>query len=462
MADTQHSSRERDSGSPDAHAAARQPWLAEGRGVWLALIVAPVLAWCALLVTVYTAVPPSASTGDPLLDRLLGTIAASKSDPALSPWGMPTDARGICEGVLAEWEVEFGDDPRYWMLCYHFARCSTEGYSSEWAEVDLDPRARYLEEARRRGAVDGAVLLRLLRACDRAWREATNQYVAVTPPQHRDETKAPYLQARRAAVDQYRGTEYKLLLSELFAAAPDEALPYYYAAMYETERGNYDAAVDKLRQGNAAPRNTSLTGFPFDELWGGMRAGRPLNDKLVSGRLCEHSLMLALPDFIMVKDTAKLLIAEAIERQDLAALDELHTFGCRFGSAEGTTLIQALLGCVLIVLPLQAVKDQWPEPLSVEARKALDELEAKKDRLRAKLRAIGSPSTLYLAGQLPPRQYWPLYAESLLTGSGSFSLIYLEKLHDDTLLEQQAFGGRIQQLVDEIETFDYTTLSWEQ
>lgn len=454
MAQIEHS-------SPALRAPARQPWLAEGRGVWLALILVPIVAWGALLLTVCVAVPPRASSGDPLLDKFVGALAASTSDPALSPWGMPADTTDIDDTGLAEWEAEFGDDPHYWMLRYHLAGYSSERFPSELAGVDLGPRVRYLEEAHRRSAVDGAVLLRLLRECDSVWRERTYQYVDVQPP-GRNEDKGPFVRAVREAVDQRYGEPHRQLLDELLSTAPDQALAHYYAAIYEAERGDYEAAVAALRTGNRAAHDSTLTGFPFDELRHGMRTGQPLEDKLASGRLCHLSIAVPMPNFTVVKDMVKLLIAEAIERQDLAALDELHTFACRYCGAEGADVIHALVGCVMITLPLMAVRDQWPEPLSAEARRALDELEAKKDQLRAEISGLSSNSFWNVYGQMPPRQYWLSYAESLLTGGGGFSLIYLEMLHDDTLREQQGLAGKVRELVDEIETFDYTTLSWEQ
>ena len=456
-----HSGRAQEGGSPAVHTPTRQPWLAEGRGVWLALILAPILAWAALLLTVYTTVPPRASTGDPLLDKLVRTITASTSDPALTGWGMATNSTDIDETIRAEWEAEFGDDPHYWTLGYHLTGYSAESFTSEFAGVDLGPRVRYLEEARRRGAVDGAVLLRLLREYDSAWKQQAYPSVGVSPPQ-RDESKVPYVRALRAVIDQQHGEAHQQLVDELLAAAPDQALAHYHVAIYEAERGDYEAAVAELRAGNRAAHVSTLTGFPFDELRHDMRAGEPLEDKLASGRLCHLSISVPMPSFIVVKDMVKLLIAEAIERQDLAALDELHTFACRYCAAEGADMIQALVGCVMIALPLNAVRDQWPEPLSAEARKALDEFEAKKDQLKAEIRGLSSNSFWNVYGQMPPRQYWLSYAESLLTGGGSFSLIYLEMLHDDTLREQQGLAGKVKQLVDEIETFDYTTLSWEQ
>ena len=437
-------------------------WLGEGRIVWLLLILLPVTAWAVLAILASTYVSPQSATGDPLLDKYCNAVIDQALATGLDREWLIYNNYQLEDAVFASWEDEFAADPRFWMLRYH----QTADESVERAGIQVKygkyPSVHYLEEARRRGLADGAVLLRLLCSYDSAWLNATSEYVTMPKPQ-RGGNFAEYYKAQRDAVDEHYGQEHQELLSKLLAVAADEALPHYYAALYASERGDCEAAIAEIIRGNRAPRNTVLQGFPFDDLWHRMRTGKPLPEKAASGILCQEAIALALPNFIKFKAMTRQLIADAIEREDLGVLEELNTFACRFGDAEGNQMIGALVGLVMVQLTWEAANSSWPQPFQPDQQQALRELKQKIDGLKNEIRGISRQATwpTNLPGAISQLGMLTIY-ENMLNGGRGFSVMFVESLHDEALAEQQGLAGTVHQLFIEIESFDYTTLSWEE
>ncbi|MCH7472609.1 hypothetical protein IIA79_06620 [bacterium] len=417
------------------HKQRRGAWLGEGRGIWASLFLLPVLAWAVLVAMAFSHMPPPLSTGDALFDKYLQAVATALP-MAGGSMGHSLDLlsgnpAALDDEVFARWEPEFGNDPRFWMLRHYATTQVPAQHRSKYANLGVQPEVYYLEEARRRGAADGPVLSRLLLSYDSAWPSE--------------------------AVD---GAEHEKLLNDLLTAAPGEALPYYYAAMYEAERGNYEAALDHLKAGNRAPHNSKLIGFPFDRLWQDMREGRPLPDKFLSGMLCSWAAWLSLTNFIKTKQFVRQLAEDAVAREDLAMLDELHTFACRFGNAEGNTILDGLVGLVMAETVENTATSKWPQLHSSEQNKALGELNVKHGKLVNQFIAINSQSS-WIWRQSSPLQAFLLSAVDILSGGHSTAIFYAEEVHDDALREQTVLGGVIDQMFRELESFDYTKLDWE-
>lgn len=465
-------------------------------GVWLTLALVPLLALAVAAVLALSSRPQPVQTGDAVLDSFIEQLAASgelvpSSSAGMAAsgyWPMPGQVGPTCLAVL---EQRFAGDPRLSLLQYHFKReqdntseiyQSASGamfvpssssasspsaeYQSSVAGIAIDRSVRYLEDARAGGYAGATVLLCLLRNYEGGWYSASREQLGGSPP---DRKTAPakrmaYYMAVRKIQDAKYGAAERQLLSELKAAAPEEALPHYYAAQFAAERGDYDAALSELRAGNRAPRNSAMVGFPYDLLYQQARQGKLLGDKLTTGWLAEAGEVEALPNFMRTKEAVRMLLFAADQRHDLAGLDELHTFACRFGCAEGSTVIQALVGLVLDGMVDKEAAGCSPTPLDSEQFTALSELRRQRDSLKAQLKLAGQAGTPSLGSAQAPRQLAQLVLQNAvaqLTGGRSAAISGLEEACSNTLAEQQALAGPVQILWDYIERFDYSKIGWE-
>lgn len=439
----------------------------KGRTAWLTLILLPLAAWAVLAALAATPGKAQQSTGDELLDRYCSLIRTDRFPGRWGNYGLEFPGlTPAAESILAGWEDEFGDDPRYWTLRY-FASQSDSGLQLDSNSIlanhpkayfTADEPAYNLEEARRRGVADGAALFILLKRYERIWAGAalyhdiTRGYPVLASPED-------YREARKL-VEITFGPEQEELVTELLAVAPDEAQPHYYLALLAAQREDYDQAIEELSLGNRAARNTALVGYPYDEICRRMRSDNPRVEKIAGGLICVDEGRLSSFDSYRVKQITVVLAENAVARQDLPALAELHAFACRYGDVQGLESFNALVAHDLMYSVWHAVSNDWQGPVSREQRQALDELQKEIDRLDYRLQTNLS-SVYWPSYSTPPWQLSPPELTGLLLSGGrSGSTKALEQLFDDTLAEQQALGGPIHDLFQEIARFDYTTLSW--
>ena len=269
-------------------------------------------------------------TGDEVLDAFMQQLVnRDELVPASTPdlvfqQDNYMDSAEVSQDVLQSLKPRFGNDPRYYLLLLQFAPLGDQPteFQSSFAGVNVSAHYKYLEEARQRGCADGAILLRLLRGYEGQWQSDARQASGGSPPDSRkaspSELLAYHMGIRRLQDAKYGKPEHTLL-AELFAAAPDEALPHYYAMQFAAERGDYEGALAELRTGNHAPRNTAMVGCPFDTMYEAALQGQPVGDKLMGGWLATAQWRDPLPNFIRTKSAIKDLVYLAVERRDLAA-----------------------------------------------------------------------------------------------------------------------------------------------
>jgi len=126
-------------------------------------------------------------------------------------------------------------------------------------------------------------------------------------------------------------------------------------------------------------------------------------------------------------------------------------------------VIQALVSLVLVGAVYDRITTNWSLSHDPSQSKALGELDAKCNQLKSELRAVCQQSSAMPGFMNPtPMQALLFNAEGLLCGGRNVAIHMSEYWHDETMMEQTALGGRINQLFKEIERFDYNTLSWEQ
>jgi len=468
------------------------------RAVWITLAAVPLAALAVLGCLALFIRPQPVNTGDKVLDAFMQQLYDRDELVPSNSIGMQVSGYWPLPGrmdpaTLTDLQQRYAGDPRLSLLLYHFSGDteSTPRYygsatgtlvvppagvsleqpterQSSVAGIAVDPSVQYLEQARAGGYADAAVLVRLLRAYSGAWNShAQALYGEPSPGRNAPQSEVmAYFKAIRLEQDRLFGEQERQLLSELFAAAPDEALPHYYAAQFAAERGDYEAALAELRAGNRAPRNTTMVGFPFDILYRQARQGQAVGDKLISGWLASAAQFDALPNYILFKCAVKNMVYMASERRDLAALDELHTFGCRFGSMEGGSVIDGLVGQVLVKLVYKAVVKDRPVPISAEQSKALGELHTKFGALLSQTKALSSRYNSLNQFQMPqnPQQaarYVLQLGVDQLSGGRSTNIRYLEASNDMLVAEQTALAGQISQTWAEIARFDYKKIGWD-
>jgi len=430
------------------------------------LALLPVLAWLVLAIYAWAASPPPASTGDPLLDKL---------DHALTAQLFYSYSRGFIDAGLpdkeiAAWEPVFGNDPRYWILRFHLTSEQLPLFRVENGELLMGSNEEkrstwgisreFIREARRRGITDGPVLLRLLSQFESDWRDEAEAAVKMEPPKSKNDPTA-YLAATRAVMDERHGVEHQALLDELLAAAPDQALPRYCAAFCEAERGNYDEAIAYLAAGNRARHCSAMNGFPFDELSAATRSGGKLSSEIADEALWVAYLAMPLPNYQQYKRAFQALTAQAIKAQDLAALDELHTYACRYGAADNASVHQAITALAFIILLENAVKADWPGALTSEQLSALNEVGNRRLIVQQNIRAGLPPGGQWIY-PLPSGQFLIQSAQSAFCGSATVALWYLDNFYLDAQCEQAMLAGTAKQGFEDLARFDYTTLSWEE
>jgi hypothetical protein len=440
---------------------------ATGRAVWLALVLPPLAAWAVLAILASGYNTPQQQTGDALLDRYCAALLECRLPKKLSSHGDVRPNMTLDANLLGSWESDFGRDPRYWMLRYYNAGLISFPLEAADSILVSHPeelpavrqRISYLEEARKRGIADGPILLTLLR-----WQEAiwiATEYEPADRPLNRKQIRPSELaQFGRETIDANHAAEEAELLQELQAAAPEEACPHYYAALNASQRGDYETAIAELARGNRKPRHSRLGGFPSDDLLRRMRNGEPLPDSIAGCLIWLNAQNVSYSGYAAFQRLSRVLLQTAAERQDLAALAEMHAFGVLFGDDEHGGIVGALLGLDVLSLTWLTASQQWPVPLSTEQRQSLTELRHKIDQLESEmsqsLSATSWPAKPPALGQRPPLEA----AKQLLSDGRSDSVESLDKLYSAALSDQQALGGRIHELFQEIARFDYNTLSW--
>jgi hypothetical protein len=194
--------------------------------------------------------------------------------------------------VIAEWEEEFGEDPRYWQLCYfnlkhryygdpeseellkeyEGAEWDIELEAGEFTEylMDIDEYYTYLgrklrdpaqalRSADELGVANAETLLLLHRELLREWKEQSARYDLYDA--EGEEQPVPEL-SQIELNRQYEQRELALL-KRAVDLGPDQAWPHYMLADYYLEYGEPELAQPELASGNSAGDNRLPACFPL-------------------------------------------------------------------------------------------------------------------------------------------------------------------------------------------------------
>jgi hypothetical protein len=235
-------------------------------------------------------------TGDALWDRFAQTtldLLKERSEQG-TPWN---DLPVYSPQLLAEWEPDFGTDPRYWQLC--FWAC--------WRAVPASPTEPWVGPADPPGGE--AILLRAI-AADAA--DATIYWTLLN------------IQLSRAHPDWARFEE---LLSGFIARYPEEAAGWYRRGALRLQQGRYAEAEADLAAGNAAPSNSRMRIFPASHVAEGLTSNGLLGSLIVAdiGRYGYRPEWGETYYLDMQEDSVKLLhAAQSGSELRLAATTLLH------------------------------------------------------------------------------------------------------------------------------------------
>jgi len=440
------------------------------RVVWGVILGAPLLVWAFMAASALTRHAPPVRTGDALLDAFLQQLVDRDelASPVLRGAGpyFGTDTR-VSDTMFASLERQYGDDPRFWMLCYRLRDPSADPRRSSVSPNTGTNYVGYLEEAETRGIADGSVLLILLQTRLDNWRAEAGAELNLTHP---GRTATPgesyrYRNACRRQADSKHLQDERQLLEKVIEAAPDQALPHYFAAKYACERGDYSQAVAQVRRGNAATQSNPMLGFPQEITQAALHHQQVLGSSLITGWLAAN--VNYEPNFIRMKDFVKDMAYLAVQRKDARALDELSKLACRFGSLEGGDLITALVGAALVRVTFDEVQRDWPGGLSTSQQAKLKRLDAKYNHLRTACKAASAASNSRVNAMLMGPGVGPVTIQTLssffwgqllkeLTGRRGEALRYLEATYNDKLAEQQALDKQVRPLLDDIARFSYS------
>ena len=399
--------------------------MADNEQTWLEMTSATAELLSACNAPYDLAAPPE-PTGDALLDRYaqvvdqrINAVFHGEEQLAMQAMlgGLSEDSFAVAllpDEVLADWESEWRDDPRYWELCAFTVLCRRDADEhTSMLSPDQDPsdqkiqRLRQvrelLEEAQSRGAVRGQTLLLLYRVlAELRYRELaplTNYETASISGA--SELLGPGLPERPTFTDEQLALSRELhtrfdadelaALDATIEADPELAWAHYYRALYWFGRGESELGLADMLAGNGAPNLAFPLPFPLDTAVKSMDAETPAGSAAVSGAIMLASLRFdyLAPSWLEIKEHLREQFVAVNLSGDAAAFEAWHQFGCRIpASAPEDTLFQ-LVPVVWTAMIRDFVWEQGR--LSDEQTEALMHLTGWHDAYMAAPRAIDVP-----------------------------------------------------------------------
>ena len=294
------------------------------------------------------------ATGDELFDRYARAVIARQgwrlfqSSDCTNPATLPDE-------LLAEWEPDFGNDPRYWQLryfCARFRHDTTIGDHYDWEDMatrDTDLRAAlgHLETARERGVADAETLLLLYINARYSWGDRVAEELGF--PESEFECNHEQVVAFNAEYE----TRITALLDEAVHLGFDECWPYWERGLLRLSWGEEAAAKQDLYTGNSE-LNVLPVSFPVSTVVRRHARYCEHGNDTLNGAILDAGLgadYLGLSQILRLKEAAK----EQEVRLALGGAEELtdalhHTF-CTMAVSGRTTGMhqQALAVCDYIL-----------------------------------------------------------------------------------------------------------------
>jgi len=312
-------------------------------------------------------------TGDELYDRYARTVIkreAWRLFHGVTPAALP-------DAILADWEPDFGNDPRYWQLRYwskiHGGDSGSPNSQLATGVSSREKAYTYLEESRERGIADATTLLLIYQADRNRWQDelkATDE-----------EDPANYL----AAAAQIEADQLDAL-NELVEAAPDNAWSYYYRARYWFSIGEMDLAAADVIKGNAAAVCRQPKAFPAAFALDHLGDEQPPGNKYLAGALVHCDFSDPLPNWIKWKEHSKEFRVIAALSGRTTGLGAMHGFACRVAAMDNADLIATAVGVEIARLQASYMLVELSDGLSPEQKRTLYAVGRLLQRSRSALR----------------------------------------------------------------------------
>jgi hypothetical protein len=301
---------------------------------------------------------PPVATGDALFDRYALAVDAQINAASVNKnMSQALSRAALSDTELAQWEGEFGKDPRYWELRY---LCAKGGKAQTPLAAGFNAPSDFLDEARKRGAATANTLLvrytelREAHAAElkpferEAQRQAANLAGKTGDPASAAGANAPisaapvYDDPKAVAIEKRQRVEQLALLNAAVGAGPGEAWPRYMRACYWFEQGEQAKGLDDLAAGNAAPVVTIPQPWPMGLIQASPGQPAPAGSAAVCGEI--YKLGLGFNPFSQLH-LGKVLDASLAcikPGGDLGPLQTWHQFLCRYAQGAPMCYLAAI------------------------------------------------------------------------------------------------------------------------
>lgn len=394
----------------------RSRWYRLGCWIWFRISI---LVLVAILLVAYSVEVWRCSryqpTGDALYDRY-ATAVISRQRWILFHGGKhhPTY---LPDSMLAEWEDEFGSDPRYWQLRYFCARHkgafgsggraqfprSPLGYLFGLRRWDTEPTDRersawkHLQTGVDKGAADWMTLEILGRETKRLREYAENAEMALIDTLDLDEREI-----RQLKIELNREQEQKELarIDAVIDADPSQAWPYYRRARYWFYYGEGELALADLKVGNAVPNNEMSKVFPVSLLMERIESGDHLGNKILAGAVFEEDSYSLFQNWIKWKDLYKEALGMVALGGDTEIIQELHLTACRLGMAKNNDNWEPVVAAVYESMLSNNLLVEYGADLTYRQRRTMMEMNKRAQAVQTFLKSRSAEMSTYLRSYL--------------------------------------------------------------
>jgi hypothetical protein len=281
---------------------------------------------------------PPVPTGDALYDKLALAVDRQMSGARWFETGGYPLQPVVPDAVLAEWEPEFGADPRYWELRYFCAACM---YLDAPELAGFNTPSEFLVEAVRRGIATQNTILMLAVAGDAESCIAALPLLGLTParlPGTDGSMPSDPEAARMRSEEQAQLALHNVAI----AMDPQQAWAYYARADYWYGLGEQELGLADLKAGNAAPVYAYIAPWPESVVLQAPLAANPPGSAAVCGAIWQATLFCRINLHVdsSIRQRAVEQKAAANLGGDTESFDAWHQFACRIGTYAGLDPLQ--------------------------------------------------------------------------------------------------------------------------
>jgi hypothetical protein len=316
--------------------------------------------------------------------------------------------------LLAGWESDFGNDPRYWQLRYWCARHRIDNYTvlakrHPW-EVVPGPEQRdagqYLIQAYERDVADADTLWFLFEeqrvALRESWFELEAEIKTLPAGERR---KKLQVQSQMEEQQEFN------LLDAMVDVGPDEAWPHYWRAKYWFDYGELEKAQADLRAGNQAADNHIPRLFPVSAVYTQPKKVAYGNE-CVAGAVLDVYAYSAVINWVKWQEIGKEVEMALALGGDLGLAAEFHRFACRLGQADSAAAMELIYSEMLIAMQPEYLLTELADGLSADERRALWAIYTRAKYIERTIMrtadqlVMQQPGLPLEPGLYPPLSYW--------------------------------------------------------